>query len=136
MSSRDVIENKISYIRKYLSLARKLQSKSREEIENDTVQKAALERYLYLIAQAVIDLAEAVVAFKKFRKPTTIRESIEILGEEGVLPPSFVREFIKIAGFRNVLAHEYGDLDFEIVYNVLKNKLKEVDQFLAYIEKI
>lgn len=135
MSNRDVIENKISFIQKQLSSAKKFQSKSRAEIEGDETQKAALERHLYVIAQAVIDLAEAMVAYRNLRKPTTMRESIEILGEEGMLPKSFVDEFVRIVGFRNVIAHEYGELDFGIVYDVLQNKLSQVEEFLDYIQR-
>jgi len=136
MSTPEVIENKISYIEKHLSQARRYQSRSLENLQDDAMLRGAVERELYVIAQAVIDLAEAVVAYKHLRKPTTMREALDILGEAEVLPKKFVSSFINIVGFRNALAHDYEDLRLEVVYDVLQNKLKEVGEFLNHIKKI
>ena len=135
MSTVEVIANKISYIQKHLTLARKYQQYSLAHFLEDVTIKSAVERELYIIAQAVIDLAEAVVAFKKFRKPTTMREALQILGEEKILPQKFLVDFIKIVGFRNALAHDYEDLRFEVVYEVLQKKLSQVIIFLRHIKK-
>lgn len=135
MSGLETIENKISYIRGRLLRIKKYQDMPRERIEADDTLKSAIERELYVIAQSVVDLAEAVVAYKNFRKPTTMREGIEILGEEGILPESFVNEFVKIAGFRNALAHEYGEVSFAVVHDVLRYKLSQVEEFLGHIER-
>lgn len=125
MSNIEVIENKISYIKKRLGIAKEYQRYSLLDLERDSLVKNAVERELYVIAQAVIDLAEAIVGFKNLRKPTTMREAIEILGEEKILPKEFVEEFINIVGFRNALAHDYEDLRLEVVHEVLqKNSLK------------
>lgn len=133
MSSLQVIENKISYILKHLAVAKDYQRHSLQEIEKDAKLRGAIERELYVISQAVIDLAEALIAYKKFRKPTTMREAIDILGEEKLLPVSFIAEFDGIVGFRNALAHDYEDLKLEVVYDVLQHKLQQVETFLQYI---
>ena len=131
-----MIENKISHIQQRLRVAKQYQEYPISVLEGDPIKRSAVERELYIIAQAVIDLAEAMVAFKKFRKPTTMREAIEILGEEKVLPKEFVADFIKIVGFRNALAHDYEDLRLEVVYDVLQHKLPQVQLFLKYIQKV
>ena len=136
MSNQEVLENKISFIRQQLNFLEEFKNMSYEELLNNSTKRAAVERYLYLVAQASIDLAEAMVAYKKLRKPTTLREGIEILGEVGILPKDFVEKFIKMVGFRNVLAHDYGKVDARIVYIVLTTKLAEVEEFLGYIEKV
>lgn len=135
MTNIDVIENKISYIEKHLVLAERYQKYSIEDIKNDPILKSAIERELYIIVQAVIDLAEAVVSFKEFRKPTTMREAFDILGEKAILPTDFLDKFIGIVGFRNALAHDYEDLKLEVTYDVLKNKLSQVEEFIAYLQK-
>ena len=66
MSNRAIIENKISHIRKYLRILDGYQKYSRKKIEGNIDLKGAVERYLYLAAQATIDLSEAVVAYKNF----------------------------------------------------------------------
>lgn len=135
MSNLDVIENKVSYLKKHIRSVKKYQKYSLADIENDEVVRSALERDLYVVSQAVIDLSEAAVAFKKFRKPTTMREAIDILGEENILPRDFIEQFIGIVGFRNALAHDYEDLKLEVVYDVLQNKLSQVEEFIIYVER-
>jgi len=75
MTSRDVIENKISSMRKFLGLLDRYQGYSKAKIQEDIDLKGAIERYLYLAAQSAIDLAEALIAFKNLRKPATMAES-------------------------------------------------------------
>ncbi len=72
MTNLAVIENKISAIRKYLKILERYKKYSRDEIEGNVDIRGAVERYLYLATQAVIDLADAVIAYKNFRKPTTM----------------------------------------------------------------
>lgn len=134
MSNLGIIEDKISYIKEHLKAAERHLNYTLQEIQDNPTVRSAIERDLYVVAQAVIDLAEAVVAFRGFRKPTTMRDALDILGEEGILPVNFIGEFSKLVGFRNALAHDYEDLKLEVVYGVLHNKLKEVYEFLDYVK--
>lgn len=136
MSSQEVIENKISFIEREVSSARKsYAARSQDDIKNDKLLRGALERNLYVIAQAVIDLAEALIAYKGLRKPTTMREAFDILAENDILPADFAGRFSKIVGFRNILAHGYEDVDVAVLYEVLQNRLGEVEEFLDYIKE-
>ena len=102
-----VIENKLSSIKKYLSILDTFKKYSRDTLENDLVVRGAVERYLYLVTQSAIDLAEAVISYKKFRKPTTMSESFYILGEEKLIDSKLVQQMAKLVGFRNIMAHDY-----------------------------
>lgn len=136
MSNLTVIENKISEAKKYLKILERYMKYSKEEIVNDIDIKGALERYLYLAAQSVIDLADAIIAYKKFRKPTTLSESFHILNEENIISNELTEKMIKMTGFRNVIAHDYGKLNYDIVYNVLHNGLRDIEEFLEIASKI
>lgn len=133
MSNLKVIENKISSIRKYLKILQRYKKYSKKEIEENVDIKGALERYLYLAIQSTIDLAEAIIAYKNFRKPTTMAEAFYILNEEGLLTVRLTNELAKMVGFRNIVAHDYERIDYDIVLDVLQNKLKDVDKFLKRI---
>ena len=69
MTNLTIIENKVSAVKKYLKTLERYQKHTKRELEGSVDIKGAVERYLYLVAQATIDLAEAVIAYKKFRKP-------------------------------------------------------------------
>ena len=136
MSNRAIIENKISHIRKYLRILDGYQKYSRKEIEGNIDLKGAVERYLYLAAQATIDLSEAAVAYKNFRKPTTMSESFYILNEEKIISNELTEKLVKMTGFRNAVAHDYEKLNYEIVYDVLQNKTKDIENFIEIIKSL
>lgn len=135
MSTIQVIENKISAIQKYLSLLERYRSYSREEIEHNIDIRGALERYLYLAIQSVIDCAEAVIAYKKFRKPTTLSDAFYILQEEGALSHEEVQLLVGLTGFRNIIAHGYERIDYDVVYAVLHDELKGIEHFATRIKE-
>ncbi len=130
MSSLSVIEAKISHIQKYLKLLSRYIGFSQKEIQENPDLKGAVERYLYLAVQAALDLGEAVIAFKEFRRPGTYTDVFYILDEENFIPKSLSEKLVNMTKFRNVLAHDYEKVDFGIVYDALKNRLKDIEELL------
>ena len=135
MTSFNVIENKISSTRKYLSILERYEKYSKEEVENNIDIRGAVERYLYLVVQSAIDLAESVIAYRKLRKPTTMAESFRILYETEMIPLELMQKLVQMTGFRNAIAHAYEDLDYGIVIDVLHNGKKDIAEFLNIMEK-
>lgn len=134
MSNKRVIENKIGLIEKYLTILKNYKKHNLEEIIEDITLKGAIERYLYLLVQATIDLAEALISYKKLRKPTTMRESFDILCEEGIISGELSEKLAKMVGFRNILAHDYEKIDYMIILRVLKNDIKDIKEFIEVVK--
>jgi uncharacterized protein YutE (UPF0331/DUF86 family) len=130
MSSISVIESKISSIKKYLGILKRFKDLSKQEIEEDLTKKGALERYLYLATQASIDLAEAIIAYKEFRRPTTYSESFYILEEEEFLTKELSDKLVNMTKFRNIIAHDYENVDFSILYDAVQNRLGDIEEFI------
>lgn len=133
MTNATVIENKISSIQRYLAILVVYKEYSLEEIYKDVTLRGAVERYLYLLSQATIDLAEAIISYKGFRKPTTYSEAFDILKDETILFPDLADRLVKMTGFRNLIAHDYERIDFSIIYDVLTNHLCDVEDFLVQV---
>lgn len=135
MSSIKVIENKVSSVKKkYLKILERYRNYTKEEIEDNIDIRGAVERYLYLAIQATIDLAEAVIAYKGFRKPTTMSEAFDIFKEEWIIPSGLTTKLVKMVGFRDIITHDYEKLDYEIVCNILQKGDKDIKNFLTRIE--
>lgn len=133
MTEISVIENRISSIKKYLKTLERYRGFSIDEILNDVDKKGAVERYLYLATQSAIDLADATISYKKFRKPTSMSESFHILNEEEVIPSDLTEKMVKMTGFRNVVAHDYEKIDYEVVSSILQEGLKDIETFTKII---
>jgi uncharacterized protein YutE (UPF0331/DUF86 family) len=135
MTSFNVIENKISSTRKYLSILERYEKYSKEEVENNIDIRGAVERYLYLVVQSTIDLAESIISYRKLRKPITMAESFHILYEKQLIPLELMQKLVQMTGFRNAIAHAYDDLDYSIVFDVLHNGKNDIVTFLNTMEK-
>ena len=130
MTNKSVIENRISLTKKYLKILERYKKYSQAEIEKDVDIRGAVERYLYLAVQSAIDLSEAVISYRNFRKPSTMAESFRILVEEKIISDELSDKLARMTGFRNIIAHDYGEIDYAIVYDILKNGLKDIETFL------
>jgi len=134
MTNYIVLENKISSLEKYLNIVKRYKRFSREQIEKDVDIKGMVERYLYLLVQSTIDLAEAVLSFKNLRKPTTFSETFIILEEAKIIEKALAEKMIKMVGFRNILAHDYAEINYDIVYDVLQNRVSDIEEFNEQIK--
>jgi uncharacterized protein with HEPN domain len=79
----------------------------------------------------------AGMSYAQFRGDSKTQDAVirnlEIIGEAIKKVPEDVRarhpqlEWKKIAGMRDILAHEYFGVDVEIVWDVVQNKLTELE---------
>ena len=89
-----------------------------------------VERNLEIAAQCCIDISNRIISLEKAKKPQDYYEAFIRLGELKVLPEEFARNFAPIAGFRNILVHEYLGVNWDEVY---KN-LQEIDELAQFAE--
>jgi uncharacterized protein YutE (UPF0331/DUF86 family) len=135
MTTKAVIENKIAAAKKYLKILERYKGRSPQDIERDIDLRGAVERYLYLAVQAAIGLADAVISFRGFRKPESISESFFILFEENVINEKLSARLTKMVGIRNILAHDYSKLDYDIVGDVMRVGRQDIEKFLAEVSR-
>lgn len=133
MTNLYIIENKIESIKRNLKLLRGFKSHSVEALQNEATLNGAVKWYLYLVMQDTIGLAEAVIAFKFSRKPTSYSDCFYILRDEKFISLKQQESLIEMTGFRNRMIHEYDKLDFEKIFEILKNNLNDIEEFLKVI---
>lgn len=137
MTNKGIIETKIGSIEGYLEILKKhYQHRSQDEIERELFIKTSLERHLYLLTQETIGLAEAVVAYREFRRPDSYSAAFEILHENNIISFEVMKSLVQMVGFRNTISHDYKKLNFKIVYDVLQNKLNDINDFVLEIKKV
>jgi uncharacterized protein YutE (UPF0331/DUF86 family) len=100
-----------------------------DELTSDFVKYRAVERSLQLAAQAVADIATHIISADFDTRVQDYRQAIEGLGKEGVLPPAFAERLAPIAGFRNILVHEYLAVDPEKLYDNLIHGRADLQEF-------
>lgn len=126
---------KIERIEEYLRILREIEGSCMENFLKDPIFRGALLHYLYMVADSSISLAEMIIKDKSLRTPQSYSDSIEILGEAEIIPPSFAYEFARIAGLRNFLAHDYEKIDPVRICNETLKMLKDVETYIEFIKK-
>nr|MDO8089809.1 DUF86 domain-containing protein [Candidatus Sigynarchaeota archaeon] len=70
------------------------------------------------------------------KKPSTYRESFEILADSNIIPPSLADDLSDLAGFRNVLVHGYWKLNLKEVYSVLQKDFVFLEEFKRIVRDL
>ena len=98
-----------------------------------------LEDILQAIAKTrnyVAGLTRESFAQDSMRIDAVVR-NLEIIGEAAKMIPESIRveypniEWKKIAGLRDILAHHYFEVDLDIVWDIVQNKLPELERDLG-----
>lgn len=135
MSDQSVIEDRISSVKKYLDILKRYRNIPKETLFEDVDRRGALERYLYLACQAAIEVGESLIAYRRFRKPVYLSDTFVILQENGVVNSELSEKLIRMTGFRNALAHDYDELNYEVVYSVLHDGVNDIESFVEIAER-
>jgi len=129
---RETVERRLLKLEQYLRRLRELSKVSLEEYINDQVLQDSAERNLQLAAQVCIDIGSHVIADRGYRAPYSYGDIFSVLMEEGLLPKELAGTMRKITGFRNILVHDYLEIDPQIVYTSLK-KIEDFKKFAEYV---
>lgn len=128
------LTQKISRLEEICLKIQKLQKivTKKKFLTDDIIQKA-IERYLQIAIEAAIDICDHIINDAGLRKPADYKDAILILGEAGILSNTFAQRFSHAAGFRNVLVHDYVDIDAKKVFDHFKNDSKDIKVFIRSI---
>ncbi|MDD3841037.1 MAG: DUF86 domain-containing protein [Clostridia bacterium] len=129
MIKREVLLARISKLDEYIKFLHGIGKYSESEYLNNQMIYGSTERFLHLAIECVIDIANHIIADMRYRKPGSNREIFEILFENKVISNSLKESLCNMAGFRNILVHDYVKLNRQTVYNIVKNNLKDIESF-------
>jgi len=130
------IEDKINEIYEYLEKMELIIPKSFEEYVNNYVVKAACERYAEIIIEAIIDLVYLIIKEKKLPIPKNDLNAFDILLKNKIISKNLAERLQDAKRMRNILAHEYGKIDDEIVFEAITKELnKDASEFIKEIKK-
>ncbi|HAM50811.1 MAG TPA: DUF86 domain-containing protein [Nitrospiraceae bacterium] len=104
-----------------------------EELVGNEILLSAVERNFQVAIECVLDIGNHIIAERGFESPKDHEDIIRILGEEVILPSGFADDLKGIAGFRNILVHEYTDVDYKVLHHYLQDRLDDFRSFANYI---
>lgn len=138
----DKIISKFQKLDEYLANLAQLKKeiKSEKNFIEDFHLYGLAERYLQLSCQIVLDIVDLLVIGEGCKKPNDRSESISLLFNHDIISEKTASKIQGISGFRNILVHEYGEIDRKKVYEVLQIQTKDLKEFkkeiLRFINKL
>lgn len=126
------VRTKLGRLEEYVRGLAAKQDCTKVGYRSDRDLRDIVERRFEKAIQACLDTASHIIATEGYREPTDYGDLFRILEEESVLSAELADEMVEMAGFRNVLAHEYAAIDDGRVYA----HLQDIEQFRRFATEI
>jgi len=129
---KEMVELKLQELHRYLSQLKNYQGVTASELEKDLEKAWIVQHGLQLSIQVVLDIGSHILA----AEGVTVQEYEDIfleLARIEVVPEDYAHKIKGMAGFRNLLVHEYVKVDMTRVTEILNNRLDDFSSFASYV---
>ena len=120
LNKKESIERCLKQIRHYYRLPAEI------PFAEDFLKQDAIAINMQRACEQVIDIANYLVKQRKLGIPKDSRDSFRLLADNQIIPGHLAQNLIKMIGFRNVLVHEYQQLDLTLMVDVIENHLDDL----------
>lgn len=106
---------------------------TRAKLEANTDLRYSVERRLQMAIEAIINIAEHIVAGANLGHTDTAKDAIITLGKHKIIPRDLSEKLGKAADMRNILVHHYVDVDLGEVVRATASGLGDLREFAKQI---
>lgn len=132
MVSKKILFKLIERLERALNRLESKKDVSFEDFEKNWELHGAIIHELQVVIQTIIDIGTHLISELGLKSPDFYREIANILEQNNIIPSDYAENLRKIIAFRNILVHEYMELDLKEVYKNLQ-KLEDLRKFAVYI---
>ncbi len=122
----------IAYLEEMVSQLEEKQI-TEQELTSDTDLLFSIEHRLHTAIEAVINISEHIVAGLNLGHADYAKDTIKILSKEGIISKDLVDRLEKAADMRNILVHQYFDIDVSEIADAATKDLKDLREFAKAI---
>ena len=128
-------EDKIKEIEQFLEELEGVLPQDLKIYKNDFKIRDICERHFEKTVEAVVDLAFITIREKNLKSPEEDKQSFEILASSNIISGKLSKKLQEAKGIRNIIAHEYGKINDELVFEAVTEKLiPDIREFLNNIK--
>jgi uncharacterized protein YutE (UPF0331/DUF86 family) len=124
----EIIRRRLQRFGEYLAILERFQRYDLEAFLSDPEHYGSAERFLQLAIEASLDMGSHVIADENLGSVEQSRDIPRRFREHGRISEDLEQRWIRMIGFRNILVHEYLEVDRNIVYDVVQNKLADLNE--------
>lgn len=123
MVDRELMLRRLNRLDEYLGVLAGLRQYSYEEFAADPEHYGSAERFLQLCIEVLSDLGNHLVAERRLGSVAVSADVPRLLASHGLLTPELADRWVRMIGFRNVLVHQYLEIDRHLVHQILGERL-------------
>jgi len=133
---RDVLNRKLESLRRCIA-----RIESKRPIRPDVLRvhddlQDIIALNLERAVQTCVDIAAHVISQTELPVPSTMGEGFARLAELQVIPPQVAASLQQAVAFRNILVHNYTNINWDIVASILTHHLTDFVQFAQAIDRL
>ena len=131
MVDKAVLASKIAAVRDAIARIRSVLPPSADAFRADRTAREVVAFNLLVATQTCLDLAAHWLADEGWDVPPTYGDMFVGLANHGVIDCALARQLAAAAGLRNLVAHQYGVVDWQRVHAIAATDLGDLDAFCA-----
>jgi uncharacterized protein YutE (UPF0331/DUF86 family) len=128
--SPEVVKKKLESITKYLNDLLPYKKITFDEFMQNHYE---IERILELLVMTSSDIIFHLITDKSEPAPASYKAAFLRAGELGIISKKLSRNLALSAGLRNILVHEYEEIDYNIVHRSISGAIRD---FTAFIKEL
>ncbi len=133
MVQEALVRERLKLLASYIDDLQGVRETSEAEFARNVVLQRFVERTLHLAIEACLDIGFHVISSEGYREPRFAREVVDVLADNGWISQDTREQLQGMAGFRNLLVHDYATIEPRLVLEVLKTRLGDLRAFGAQI---
>lgn len=122
---------KIAAVRDATARVRAVLPNSADAFAADRTAREVVTLNLFVAIQACLDLAAHWLADAGWEMPGTYADVFAALARRDLIPRELGARLAAAAAFRNLVAHQYGALDWRRVHTLASSDLDDLEVFCA-----
>jgi uncharacterized protein YutE (UPF0331/DUF86 family) len=132
---KTLILRKIAGMSEYFDQLMEFRDITVESYSSEWKTQRIIERTLQMMIEVCADIAGHIISDSGYRIPKTYSDAFKILGEHGILDEALSRRMEQMAKFRNIVVHQYDEIDATIVVDILQKHLSDFNDYKDTIVK-
>ncbi len=135
MIDRQLLLEKLARLSQYVGYLRDMHGLDYKLLETDFRSRGAVERYMHLSIETVIDIGNEIISSLQLEKPERYRDIPRILVAEKIITARLGKSVDDMIGFRNILVHDYARINLRLEWTFLRSRVKDLRSFANQIKR-
>jgi len=130
---RNLILAKAGSIKRHLNRITEKSNTDLQTFLKDLDRQESIIFNLQMAIQNCIDIAAHIISEEALGVPGSTNEMFYLLQERGYLNDTITGKMVAAVGFRNLIVHEYGKIDLELVFEAVQKDIDDLNEYLKTI---